>query len=290
MIIWLVCQLLCAGIVIPGILKAVSGTDTALTAFQEQPGAFPSAALWINFSGAMLLFLLPALVFAIVLSQEPLAFVGLKKTTLKLLPWAVLAGIAMIFVLPGISEWLQYIGFGNQANELQQQREEMEAIYFRDRSTTGLLRNIFLLAMVPAFCEEFFFRGVLQRLAFTLTSRKWIAIFATAILFGLVHNSIYNFLPIFIAGLILGYVYFETGSLWINIALHFIYNMAQIIAVHFSKPGQELVTDTIQVKILIASGAVLIIALSLKMIHKYGNPISLGQRKADQTTSISNSF
>ena len=107
MIIWLVCQLLCAGIIIPGILKAVSGTDTALTAFQEQPGAFPSAAIWINFSGAMLLFLLPALVFAIILSQKPLAFVGLKKTTLKLLPWTVLAGIAMIFVLPGISGWLK---------------------------------------------------------------------------------------------------------------------------------------------------------------------------------------
>jgi len=280
-IIWLFCQLLTAGVLIPGVLNLISGSDFTAIDFRQQPAAYPGVALWVNFLGSILLFLIPALLFTAVISPEPANYLGIRKrANTAILGWALLAGVAMIFVLPDISEWLQKAGFGDWADELQKERQDMEAIYFNDRTATGLLRNILLLAIVPAFCEEVFFRGVMQKLLRTLSHNKWIAIICTSILFGLVHNSIYNFLPIFIASLILGYVYMETESLWASIFLHFIYNLSQVLVVHITPSGNSMISDSLWIKILIEVIAAAVIILCLKMIYKY--KVSIYSERKDQ--------
>ena len=286
MVIWLVCQLLAAGTVFPLLLKLFSESSVNMSDFQQQPAAFPAITMWVNFLGSILLYLIPAALFSIIISSNPTDYLGFKKiTTLKMLPWIILLGTAMVFILPGISEWLQKTGFGNLADELQKQRLEMEAIYFSERSGPSLLRNAILMALVPAFCEEIFFRGTLQRLLYAISKHKWIAIIATSVLFSLVHNSIYNFLPIFIASLILGYTYFETGSLWISILLHFIYNLVQVIIVHISAPEKETITDSLLTRLIIEIAAVGAILLSLRMIYKYKNPDLLRHIKGDTIKS-----
>jgi membrane protease YdiL (CAAX protease family) len=87
-----------------------------------------------------------------------------------------------------------------------------------------VLAGIFTLAVVVApLTEEFFFRG------FTLPalrrfSGRWGAILLTSGFFALIHPGINSFLPIFVLGFLLGYLYEKTQSLVAPIAVHVIHN------------------------------------------------------------------
>lgn len=83
------------------------------------------------------------------------------------------------------------------------------------------------LAIVPAFCEELLFRGlILDRLSRFGRAK---AIFISALLFGLMHQNPGQIFYTFILGLILGYMFFESGSIWGGIILHFVNNFTQVI-------------------------------------------------------------
>jgi len=95
--------------------------------------------------------------------------------------------------------------------------------------------NIFLIAILPAFCEELFFRGVLQNLLIKLFNNIHIGIVSSALFFALIHIDFYNFLPIFFIGLIFGYLYIFTGNIVINILLHFLYNFSSLSIYYLDK-------------------------------------------------------
>ena len=97
----------------------------------------------------------------------------------------------------------------------------------------------FALALIPlslfviAPCEELLFRGVLQQYLGEAVSPN-AAIFTAGVLFGLVHIPNYtaysalgtavSLAVVFVVGLCFGYAYERTGSLWVPIGVHGLYN------------------------------------------------------------------
>jgi ABC-type Na+ efflux pump permease subunit/membrane protease YdiL (CAAX protease family) len=85
------------------------------------------------------------------------------------------------------------------------------------------------LSIVPAFCEEWFFRGMLLRTLLTHKS-KWIAILVSAAIFGLFHVmssstiALDRFLPTAMIGIILGYLCYKSGSILPGVFLHATHN------------------------------------------------------------------
>ncbi|MFN5392941.1 MAG: ABC transporter permease subunit/CPBP intramembrane protease [Planctomycetota bacterium] len=84
-------------------------------------------------------------------------------------------------------------------------------------------------AIVPAFAEEYFFRGyVLSAFRNRVSSLR--AILYSALIFGLFHVitgsmlSLERFFPSTLLGLFLGFVAIRTGSLWPGVLLHAIHN------------------------------------------------------------------
>ena len=75
-----------------------------------------------------------------------------------------------------------------------------------------------MLGLLPATCEELFFRGLVMSGLRGLG--RWPAISITALLFALSHASIYRLLPTLVLGLILGYVVWQTGSIVSGIVVH----------------------------------------------------------------------
>jgi hypothetical protein len=86
------------------------------------------------------------------------------------------------------------------------------------------LLNLFICAALPAIGEEFFFRGTLQQLFNQWFKNKHVAIIVTAFLFSAIHLQFYGFIPRFLLGLYLGYLFVWTGSLWAPIFAHFLHN------------------------------------------------------------------
>ena len=96
-------------------------------------------------------------------------------------------------------------------------------------------------ALIGPICEEIIFRGViLEGLAKKYDPTK--ALIFSALIFGLVHLQPLQVIGAFFAGLILGWIYLKTQSLWVVIALHVINNF---VAFTFSDLGTESTRELI---------------------------------------------
>ena len=78
------------------------------------------------------------------------------------------------------------------------------------------------MAIIPAFVEEFLFRGLIQ--SNLRPFGRGTAIVGSAFLFGVMHQNIQQIFYATIAGLVLGYIYEVTDSIWCGVLLHFFNN------------------------------------------------------------------
>ncbi len=99
---------------------------------------------------------------------------------------------------------------------------------------------LLLVAVSPAICEELLFRGaLLSGLRRDLGAAK--SIWISAILFGLVHASIYRLAPTTILGALLAALTLSTRSLWPAMALHAAYNAVLVLQGLAGRDGDALV-------------------------------------------------
>jgi membrane protease YdiL (CAAX protease family) len=97
---------------------------------------------------------------------------------------------------------------------------------------------LILLAVVLApICEEFFFRGILFPSIARLTSLKTAAV-AVSLLFAASHMYLPGFVPFVLISLCFCYAYWRTGSLWVNIGMHMLFNGVNL-AVMFRLAAME---------------------------------------------------
>jgi multidrug efflux pump subunit AcrB len=126
---------------------------------------------------------------------------------------------------------------------------------------SAMLFSVFLaLSLTPALCEETFFRGLM--LSGLRRWGAWAAIFITALLFGLLHGSIYRLLPTFTLGLVLGYAVWRSGSLYCSILIHAL-NNGLIATLVWSNGGKDLQAQSIPWSFTLGALAIMAIGLAL---------------------------
>jgi membrane protease YdiL (CAAX protease family) len=91
---------------------------------------------------------------------------------------------------------------------------------------------LFHVAVVPAVCEELMFRGVILR-NFERELPPWVAIVLTGTLFGLYHLRFSQALPLILLGILITWLVWRTGSLWVVVAVHFVNNAGSVIFASF---------------------------------------------------------
>ncbi len=92
-----------------------------------------------------------------------------------------------------------------------------------DSSILSIVLNIVSTAIVPAFAEEFAFRGIVMG-----SLRKYgdtVAIIGSSVLFGAMHQNISQIPFAFILGLIFAYIDCKFNSIFPSIAIHFLNNL-----------------------------------------------------------------
>ena len=147
------------------------------------------------------------LVFAIMMLITP--FVGL------LLEWN------MQIPLP---EWILRFDLNSEA---------IVEAFLQMSTISDLLYTLIVIAVVPAIGEELFFRGYLQQKIGKWLKNPHTAIVITAFLFSVIHLDPQGIIPRFSLGVLLGYLYYWSGSLWLPILAHFVNNAQAVI---FSYP------------------------------------------------------
>lgn len=88
------------------------------------------------------------------------------------------------------------------------------------------------IGILAPLAEEVVFRGAILRTLLGIMSKKnhWVAIMISAAIFGVVHANLAQFINALLMGLLLGWMYYRTGSLVPGILLHWVNNtMAYVL-------------------------------------------------------------
>ena len=91
---------------------------------------------------------------------------------------------------------------------------------------------LLVMACAPALSEEVFFRGFLLT-GLGTTLRKWPAIIAAALVFGVFHFMIDRLPLTALLGLVLGYLCWQSGSIWPGVLFHTLHNGSTILLSRF---------------------------------------------------------
>ncbi len=197
-----------------------------------------NAALFMQALSQIGLFIVPSVIFIAVSGYSFREKLGLRGV--KIWPDVLFAGALVFLALPFVM-WLFEINnsihfpesmsaLENWMRNAEEKAEEITLAFVSVSSLSGLGVNLFVIAIIPAIAEELLFRGVLQNLISRLTGRKVLAVWITAFLFSLIHMQFFGFIPRFFLGLIMGYLYLWSGSLWLPIAAHFANNAGAVLA------------------------------------------------------------
>ena len=90
------------------------------------------------------------------------------------------------------------------------------------------LLSVLFLCVMPAICEELLFRGIVLG-GFLKKLKPVSAVLLSAVLFALVHMSIYSTVHQFIIGVLLGMIFYITGKIIYCMIFHFINNFAVVL-------------------------------------------------------------
>jgi len=106
-------------------------------------------------------------------------------------------------------------------------------------SPARLLVGLLVVAVTPAIAEELVFRGVIQRNLVRWFGSRHVGVWLTAALFSAAHLQFFGFVPRFLLGLVLGYLYEWSGNILVPMAAHFAQNAFQLLLLYLSQ-GRHL--------------------------------------------------
>jgi membrane protease YdiL (CAAX protease family) len=124
---------------------------------------------------------------------------------------------------------------------LQQTIDQTYKILIHAGSLQEFLLVLLIVAVTPAICEEFLFRGlVLGNFEQSMSKRK--AIFWTGLIFGFYHVNPFSLVALVVLGIYLSYLASETGSILVPITAHFTNNF--ISALIYFVSGKDSLIDS----------------------------------------------
>ena len=133
-----------------------------------------------------------------------------------------------------------------------------------------LIGNLILIAVLPAIGEEIVFRGIVQRQLMRVMLNPYVALFVAAVIFSLAHFQMEGFIPRLVLGMVLGWLYWKSGNLWVPSIAHLFNNGAQVLGQYLHKQGLSSVNleDDISVPVVAALLSLLLAAGVITLINK----------------------
>lgn len=99
----------------------------------------------------------------------------------------------------------------------------------------SFLLVLLVISIIPAIGEELVFRGIVQNELIRIWNKKHFAVWVSGFVFSFIHFQFFGFIPRMLLGVLFGYCYLWTNSLWVPIAMHFINNALTLIVAAFFK-------------------------------------------------------
>ena len=184
--------------------------------------------------------MMPAVVYAILVKEKPLNYLGFNKIQ----AWSLLGIVAIFAVVPFLSmvtEWNNGIVFPESMRAIEERlrtsQEKQEEIIKMFISQGSLFSSLLIVAVLAAVCEELLFRSVIQNALIKLCKNAHVAIIVTAIIFSAFHMDFFGFFPRAILGVMLGYMFWMSGSIIPSMLMHFFNNSTIVVLYYLNTRG-----------------------------------------------------
>ncbi len=121
----------------------------------------------------------------------------------------------------------------------------LTAALLQMNSFIDFITTLFVVAFLPALCEELIFRGCMQQVITNVVGKQNVisAIFITAIIFAMLHGQFQTLLPRVLLGYVLGLLFYYSKSIWPGVIAHFINNGAQVALIYFGVNNVSEITN-----------------------------------------------
>jgi membrane protease YdiL (CAAX protease family) len=154
--------------------------------------------------------------------------------------WSVALGICVGVVALPVCWWLE----GAVSNVLAHwgfdvsEQDAVRVLRMADSLWKQVVLGVFTIAVAPV-VEEMFFRGIIYT-AIKQKGHPQVALWATALLFALIHGNAVAFVPLLILALALALLYEWTGNLLSCIVVHCLFNTANFVMLFAQKYSWHL--------------------------------------------------
>ncbi len=219
-----------------------------LAVVSQNPGAFPAGWGFLMFYQATVMLGAlagAALVLARLSGQSVRAYFSPRRLGAG---WWLLGAAALIVcVLPfmsGLVSWnagahfpAALHGFETWAHAKEDQAAVLTKYLTQFSSAGRFLVGLLVIALVPAVAEELVFRGVIQQNLIRLFGSVHAGVWLGAAIFSAIHFQFFGFVPRFVLGLVLGYLYAWSGNILVSMAAHFTQNALQLVLLYLAQRG-----------------------------------------------------
>lgn len=261
------------------ILSKLTGID--LTTFRDLKNWDVTNSKMLTLIRGMILlqflfvFTLPPLVFSFLSDRKPFHYLGLKAPSSGVYwLWAILV---IVLAYP----FVEYIGYLNQKiaisaggeswmKNMEEEAARQIGFMLREHTPLELIKNLVFISLFAGIGEELFFRGILQRMLIRATQSPWAGIILAGAIFSAFHFQFYGFLPRMFLGVLLGAIYWFSGSLWLAMLAHFLYDASVIVYIYFhpeqlQNPDASLIKGQ-EIQLLI--GAMISLAFTFVILYQ----------------------
>ena len=110
--------------------------------------------------------------------------------------------------------------FESWAKLKESQLEKLTIYLVSFESFSEYLIGVIAIALIPGFFEEFLFRGIIQKNINLISKNHHLAIWLSALIFSAIHMQFYGFFPRLFMGVLFGYLFYWSGSIFYAVAAH----------------------------------------------------------------------
>ncbi len=203
----------------------------AKLAVTEMPQGFGGIAKLVLLPQIAMI-LAPALLMATMLTTSLRTSLRVRMPHWTTLPLAVLLGVTLHPMYVMLAEWISC------TYPVSEQVTAAMKPFTDQMSAAPWMSVLFLMALVPAICEELAFRGFIFG-GLVRQKGRLRAVVITALMFGISHGVLQQSIAATIMGLLLGWVALRTGSVLPCILIHFTNNALSVSLERIESSGWE---------------------------------------------------
>ncbi len=199
---------------------------------------------FMQISSQIFTFVLPPILYAMLIKENPKESLGIKNVSYH---WFIIGFVMVYAILPlnnVFAEWnagLKLPESMSRIEELIKEMYESSAVVLEKlvnvNTFGGFVINLIMIAGLAALGEELLFRSIIQTSLIKTCKNAHVGIIIASAIFSFIHFDFYAFIPRLVLGMLLGYMFYYSRSIWVSMFIHFVNNATAVVIYYLNNIG-----------------------------------------------------